>query len=236
MKKILSLVILATLSFANCFSQIKTPVQADTLVIKSMQYHSEKIRPGNFPFKYVIRTSTSVIFGDQEFKIKKIRDHGAQKDILLKYGKKSETLTMADNGNSISVMFDGYVLGCCKPERKSEKRVSYSENRVSYKDVDEKPSFRGGNANDFARWVNEQLEYPKSAKKNGIQGRVMVGFTVDTNGRVIDAKILRGAHPDLDAEALRVVNSSPKWKPGKKNGTPVEVTFTFPVIFGLNDD
>jgi len=105
---------------------------------------------------------------------------------------------------------------------------------LPYNQVDVKPSFNGGSANDFAKWVNENLKYPQTAKEADAQGRVTLQFTIGKDGKVGDVKLLRGAHPDLDAEALRVVSSSPDWTPGYVKGEPVKVTYTFPVIFRLN--
>ena len=78
------------------------------------------------------------------------------------------------------------------------------------------------------------LEYPAEARAAGKQGRVMVKFTVNEDGKVSDVSVLRGIDPALDAEAVRVVNSSPHWKPGEKDGKKVPVTYTFPVIFQLS--
>jgi protein TonB len=81
--------------------------------------------------------------------------------------------------------------------------------------------------------VNSQLKYPDQAKKDEIQGRVTLQFTVGADGVVRNVKVLRSAHELLDAEALRVVSASPKWEPGQQDGQPVAVTYTFPVIFQL---
>ena len=97
--------------------------------------------------------------------------------------------------------------------------------------VEIKPSFNGGDANEFSKWVNSRLVYPDSAKKNGIQGRVTLQFTVESDGSVTNVKVLRGINDELDKEAVRVVSSSPKWKPGTAKGKPVKCTYTFPVIF-----
>ena len=76
------------------------------------------------------------------------------------------------------------------------------------------------------------MKYPEAAKEAGQQGRVLVQFTVNTDGSISDAKILRGASPELDAEALRVVNScTQKWTPGMQDGKPVPVSFSFPFVF-----
>ncbi|MBO7479487.1 MAG: energy transducer TonB [Bacteroidales bacterium] len=107
------------------------------------------------------------------------------------------------------------------------------EEAIPFALVENKPTFQGGDANTFSRWVNSQLEYPEIAKENGIQGRVTLQFTVNTDGSVSDVKVLRGVDSSLDKEAVRVVSASPKWKPGMQRDKPVRVTYTFPVIFQL---
>ncbi|MCQ2114767.1 MAG: energy transducer TonB [Bacteroidales bacterium] len=107
------------------------------------------------------------------------------------------------------------------------------EEAIPFQLVETKPSFNGGDANDFSKWVNERLVYPEIAKENGVQGRVTLQFTVETDGRVTNVKVLRGVDPSLDKEAVKVVSSSPKWTPGKQRDRSVRVTYTFPVIFQL---
>ena len=107
------------------------------------------------------------------------------------------------------------------------------EEAIPFQLVETKPSFQGGDANDFSKWVNARLVYPEIAKENGVQGRVTLQFTVENDGRVTNVKVLRGVDPALDAEAVRVVKSSPKWSPGKQRDRKVKVTYTFPVIFQL---
>lgn len=122
------------------------------------------------------------------------------------------------------VMQEGVIIF----ENEHEDTKGASE---EYQELDVKPSFQGGDANHFASWVNHRLVYPKKAKKNGIQGRVTLSFTIAKDGTVKDVNVVRGVDEDLDKEAVRVVSSSPKWKPGQKDGEPVAVTYTFPVIF-----
>ena len=107
------------------------------------------------------------------------------------------------------------------------------EEAIPFQLVEEKPSFNGGDANEFSKWVNSKLVYPEIAKENGVQGRVTLQFTVEADGRVTNVKVLRGVDESLDKEAVRVVASSPKWKPGKQRDRAVKVTYTFPVIFQL---
>lgn len=104
---------------------------------------------------------------------------------------------------------------------------------IPYQLVETKPTFQGGDANQFSKWVNTRLVYPPEAHENGVQGRVTLQFTVQIDGSVTNVKVLRGVHSTLDKEAVRVVSMSPKWKPGEQKGIPVPVTYTFPVIFQL---
>ena len=107
------------------------------------------------------------------------------------------------------------------------------EEAIPFQLVEEKPSFMGGDANQFSAWVNKRLVYPEIAKENGVQGRVTLQFTVEKDGSVTKVKVLRGVDPSLDKEAVRVVSMSPKWKPGKQRDRAVPVTYTFPVYFQL---
>lgn len=107
------------------------------------------------------------------------------------------------------------------------------EEAIPFQLVEQKPSFNGGDANEFSKWVNQRLVYPEIAKENGVQGRVMLQFTVNADGSVSNVKVLRGVDASLDKEAVRVVSSSPKWKPGRQRDRAVKVTYTFPVIFQL---
>ena len=113
------------------------------------------------------------------------------------------------------------------------KEEVVEEEAIPFQLVEEKPSFNGGDANEFSKWVNSKLVYPGIAKENGVQGRVTLQFTVEKDGSVTNVKVLRGVDSSLDKEAVRVVQSSPKWKPGKQRDRAVKVTYTFPVIFQL---
>lgn len=107
------------------------------------------------------------------------------------------------------------------------------EEAIPFQLVEEKPSFNGGDANEFSKWVGQHMQYPEIAKENGVQGRVTLQFTVEANGAITNVRVVRGVDPSLDKEAVRVVSSSPKWKPGKQRDRAVRVTYTFPVIFQL---
>lgn len=107
------------------------------------------------------------------------------------------------------------------------------EESIPFAIVEEKPSFMGGDANTFSKWVQSRLVYPQVAAENGIQGRVTLQFDIDKNGNLINVKVLRGVDKSIDDEAIRVVSSSPKWSPGRQRDMPVSVTYTFPVVFQL---
>lgn len=104
---------------------------------------------------------------------------------------------------------------------------------IPFAAVEEKPQFDGGDANKFSKWVSKHIEYPASAQENEIQGKVILSFDVNEEGAVENVVVLKGVDEALDAEAVRVVSSSPAWTPGKQNGSPVKVNYTFPVNFTI---
>ena len=114
------------------------------------------------------------------------------------------------------------------------QNVSYAQkcDVFSYNEVDVKPSFNG-DIFLFSKWINENLQYPKELGEVCIQGRVMVGFIVNEDGRVSNVTIKHGLHPALDAEVVRVISLSPKWVPGMKNGIIVKTKILYPVVFQL---
>lgn len=118
-------------------------------------------------------------------------------------------------------------------KKAKSETISKEEKEYSFDQVEKKPSFMGGDEYKFTTWIVQNMKYPQAALKANKQGRVIVSFTVNEQGNVVDAKVLRGVSPELDKEALRVVNSSPKWEPGEAKGKKVKVRFTFPVVYKL---
>jgi TonB family protein len=98
--------------------------------------------------------------------------------------------------------------------------------------VDEVAHYPGGIAA-MQRHLNAAIRYPANARKEGIQGKVFVQFLVDSTGHVQQPKIVRGPHPWLDGEAIRVVKSMATWQPARYRGRPVPMSFTIPVTFSL---
>ena len=134
-------------------------------------------------------------------------------------------LLSTEDDASLGVEIRDYVV-----EQEEEEEV---EEEVPFAIVEQKPTFQGGDANTFTKWVFSKIVYPEIAKENGVQGRVTLQFTIETDGSVKNVKVLRGVDSSLDKEAIRVVSSSPKWKLGMQRNKPVRVKYTFPVVFQL---
>jgi protein TonB len=98
--------------------------------------------------------------------------------------------------------------------------------------VEEMPQFPGGEIALF-KYLSENIKYPPIARENGISGKVYVTFVVDEQGKIKDAKVVRGIGGGCDEEALRVVRGMPDWKIGKQNGRPVKVQYNLPIVFNL---
>jgi TonB family protein len=90
--------------------------------------------------------------------------------------------------------------------------------------------------NTIYQFIQDNLIYPEEAKSKGIEGKVFVEFIIEEDGTISNVGILQGLHPDLDEEAIRVINMFPKWKPGKKSGKPVRCYYQLPVSFKLSNN
>ena len=119
--------------------------------------------------------------------------------------------------------------------------VKYQEIEVEEEEVDEQqiftvveemPSFPGG-MGECMKFLSKNINYPSISQENGVQGRVIVQFVVNTDGSIVEPVVMRGVDPYLDKEALRVIKMMPKWSPGKQRGKPVRVKYTVPVMFRL---
>lgn len=109
-----------------------------------------------------------------------------------------------------------------------------SEDKRVYSDVEQMPEFAGGE-DAIMKFFKSNLKYPTYAKENKIAGNVHVSFIIKEDGSVSDAKIIKGLKGGCDEEALRLVNSLPKWRPGKQGGKPVKISFGLTVPFNLNE-
>ena len=114
-----------------------------------------------------------------------------------------------------------------------EAPVEEEEEEVVFMVVESMPEFPGGQQALF-KYLAENVKYPVIAQENGIQGRVICQFVVNKDGSIVDVVAVRSSgEPSLDKEAIRVIKSMPKWKPGKQRGKPVRVKYTVPVNFRL---
>lgn len=107
------------------------------------------------------------------------------------------------------------------------------KNDMVFDVVEVMPQYPGGPIA-MLKYIMENIKYPEQAMKEGIQGRVTVRFIVEKDGSISNVRPVLSVHPLLNKEAVRVVESMPKWSPGKQNGKPVRVRFNVPVMFKLN--
>ena len=117
-------------------------------------------------------------------------------------------------------------MGVAAPERRD------SVLGICFAKIEAMPSFPGGDEELF-KFLSHNMEYPEAAVKNKVKGRVIVRFTIDKDGNVTSPEVVEGVSPELDAGALRVVKSMPKWNPGIVDGKPADVKFTLPISFRL---
>lgn len=113
----------------------------------------------------------------------------------------------------------------------AQSEATHVEEKV-YDVVEEMPQFPGGPSALF-EYLSNNVQYPVSAKENGIQGREIVTFIVEKDGSISNAKVVKSVDSSCDKEAIRLVESMPNWIPGKQNGEPVRVKYTVPVTFRL---
>jgi TonB family protein len=111
--------------------------------------------------------------------------------------------------------------------------TSIKENRVVFTIVEENPEFMRGQAELF-KWLGQNIQYPKAARENNIDGTVYVGFIVNEDGSISNVTVKRGIGGGCDQEAMRVVSEMPDWKPGKQGGKNVRVAYTLPIKFQLD--
>ena len=120
----------------------------------------------------------------------------------------------------------------CLMTANAQKTVVSQSNQNVYDQVEEMPEFPGGMPA-LIEFLQTNIKYPKDAIKQEVGGRVMVMFVVETDGSISNVRVARKVFPSLDEEAVRVVKTMPKWKPGKEKGRLVRVNYTLPVVFSI---
>lgn len=146
-----------------------------------------------------------------------------------------------DTSGITKIMINDYAVELIKDEKVTENidTLTYAPPVTDFKEedeplifVEEPPLFPGGNQG-LLNYIAEHTTYPQDALENNIHGRVYVKFVVAADGSVKRAEIIKGLHPSLDEEALRVITTLPAWKPGRQNGQAVSVWFQVPVTFQI---
>lgn len=133
----------------------------------------------------------------------------------------------------IQFMLSLTILSCLGQENKNINEQNKTKNDIIFVVVEEMPTFKGGDVNTFRDWVQERVRYPKELKAQKVEGKVFIMFVVETDGSVSNVQVMRGIHPLLDKESVKVVESSPKWKPGLQLDKAVRVRFSITVEYNL---
>lgn len=161
-------------------------------------------------------------------------EHNTERDTesIIDYANMERELEYVYNATMALADYNGQIS--FRPDQAPKKKAGKND-VVSYADCDYRPMFL--NSPDprqfLEKWVYQYLKYPQDAVRDGIQGRVMVEFVIGTDGKVTDVKVVKSVSPELDAEAVKVVSASPKWKPARLKGEKVACSMTIPVEFRL---
>ena len=171
------------------------------------------------------RANKRIGTGEPGYWFSKIQDiaHGACEEVNYYDEEPEEVRQIVDDEES----------NYAEEEEESDAVVEEDDNDVVFVVAESMPEFPGGQQALF-KYLNENVKYPAIAKENGIQGRVLCQFTVNKNGSLTDIEVVRsGGDPSLDKEAIRVIKSMPKWKPGKHRGKLVRVQYLVPINFKI---
>ncbi|RYE25278.1 MAG: energy transducer TonB [Sphingobacteriales bacterium] len=142
----------------------------------------------------------------------------------------AKALQNATAGTSTHIGVPGDFDGTLPDVKPATNVVGTPVDNKPFTFVEQMPEFNG----DMNEYLSRSLTYPAVARDNNVEGKVMVQFVVNEDGHVSNAKVLRGIGSGCDAEAVRVINGMPKWKPGKQNGKAVKVYYTLPIRFMLS--
>lgn len=227
MKKIFVLTVLAATVAVSAFAQPKhlsvkeflklSPKDTASYVVKGVVDKIRSASSGSFYLKD--RTGTMLVYG--------IQDPSDPSASIKKMGiMRGDTVAVRGRfllyAGQTKEMKDGILLS---------KADGPEHGKTFLERLDRQPSFQGHEGNDapkaFSKWVNEHVKRPASGEK----GTVVVDYVIGRNGKVQEVQVKRGATPALDAEAVRVVKSAPKWKPAKYDGVPVRVMAYVTVVF-----
>jgi len=207
------------------------PLEGAAVVIKGTTMGTTTDANGDFVLKNV-PPDAELVISYVGFKTEKLNpdfDHRMKIQMgvsTVGIGKISVNAEETSSKNLGEVQVIGYGV-----TKKGEPNISKPD-KSSFSVVEQMPEFPGGQI-EMMKYLHQNIKYPTQAKGEKIEGTVVVKFTVNKAGKIKDAKVARGVHKELDAEALRVISSMPEWNPGTQNGKPVDVEFTIPVEFAL---
>lgn len=174
--------------------------------------------------------TTSTVNDKGEFRV----ETSSKADILFEYtGKDGKTLAWMCRTTELAKMDPDNMVIKLIPVKIIKPNVTDAD---VYEVVENMPEFPDGGMPGLMKYLSANIRYPEAAHKAGTQGRVTVQFVVGKDGSIGNVSILRGVDPALDAEAIRVISSMPKWKPGTQKGEPVNVRYTVPVMFRLTPE
>ena len=174
--------------------------------------------------------TTSTVNDKGEFRV----ETSSKADILFEYtGKDGKTLAWMCRTTELAKMDPDNMVIKLIPVKIIKPNVTDAD---VYEVVENMPEFPDGGMPGLMKYLSANIRYPEAAHKAGTQGRVTVQFVVGKDGSIGNVGILRGVDPNLDAEAIRVISSMPKWKPGTQKGEPVNVKYTVPVMFRLTPE
>ena len=143
-----------------------------------------------------------------------------------------EELKVADPGQKTIQGDPNAEIRIDEPVGNSDVKVIEDDSVHDFATVEVLPGYPGG-MDAFYKYLGKAIRYPAIARENNITGRVILSFVVEKDGTLTDIKVLRGIGGGCDEEAVRVLKSSPAWKPGIQNGRPVRVNYTVPISFQL---
>lgn len=154
--------------------------------------------------------------------------------IILIICLSSEIWGQVDNDSVERQLSENNIIYKNDSLSKDKDRDTLNINKICIHAIETPPKFKDGGLGDFRNWCQNQINYPKTALKDNIEGKVIVRFTIDTSGAVVNVFVIRTSGYEMfDSEALRIVKSSPKWTPGYIGGHKLNQNMTLPLNFNI---
>jgi TonB family protein len=149
---------------------------------------------------------------------------------FLKFSLMKRTISMILLG--LGILATSYANSHAATRANKETATTQMQDEGVFVIYETQPEFPGGMA-ELMKYIQKNIQYPSICKEKRLQGRVIVQFVVNTDSTINDVQVIKPVNPYFDKEAIRLVKSMPKWKPGEQYGKPVQVRFTLPVTFRL---